>query len=135
MSETTVRKVSISDFQFVLKNAEVAFKGNMACIDTSIGEVVPGATSTTLVPIGVFTENLTGDGTALVNVSLFNNLWAYWFTNDTGTPVVAGDIGSSCYIKDATTVTGDNTGTSVAGLVVRLDTLKGVLVSSTRFGL
>lgn len=127
MARRASKRTSISRVALVLANTIVAEKGQMACVDTASGEVTIGDTSTTLVPIGYFDEDLTGDGTLTVQVRLFQEVWVHWFDNDTaGTPVVAADLIQDCYVLDGATVTGDATGASVAGRVWALSAIDGV---------
>jgi hypothetical protein len=130
----TERIVSEEDWgvaSYVLANAVVAEKGKMACIDTSLGQVTKGKASTTLLPIGTFMENLTGDGTAEVLVKLFDEIRAYWWENDDEpNNVAAEDIGQECYVLDDETVTMDATGHSKAGRVLAVNSTYGVLVQS-----
>lgn len=116
----------------VLKNGDLAEKGKLACLDLSLsGQVCKGRKATGLIPLGVFGETLTGDGTKTVIVKLFNEYRLNWWANDTVTAVTAAEIGTLCYIKDDVTVTGDDTGASPAGLTLKVDAVKGVLVYST----
>lgn len=129
MTERMVIEANWGYYPFVLKTGEVAEKGHMACIDTSAsGKVVKGAASTTLIPIGIFQESFTGDDVKKIIVKLFQEVKAFWWDNDTGTALDATDIGGWAYIKDSHTVTGSSTGASVAGLVLAIDSAKGVLV-------
>jgi hypothetical protein len=116
---------------FVLKSGDLAEKGKMACLDlANLGKVVKARTATGLYPIGVFNETLTGDGVKEISVKLFREIQMIWWKNDATTAVAAGDVLSYCYIKDDETVSGDDTGRSPAGIVMGLDTNKGVLVYS-----
>lgn len=113
------------------------FQGGMACIDTTTGDVTPGAVSTTLLPVGKFAETVDNTGGAagavLVTVEFPREINAEWWDNDTGTAVTAADVGQDCYILDDHTVSfSDGTGTrSKAGRVLQVDSVKGVLVDST----
>jgi hypothetical protein len=120
-------------FEGVLTNLVAVEKGKLACIDTATGLLTNGATSATLRPIGYWDEDLTGDGSATVRVRLFHEIRVHWFDNDTGTAVVATDLGNLCYILDETTVTGDPTGASAAGRVWAVDTTNGVAVEMIGF--
>jgi hypothetical protein len=126
------REVSLKQILRVLKNAAVAHEGGMACIDTADGSLVPAAVSATLVPIGYFIDvgetGVTGDGTKTVKVRLFKEVIAWWYTNDTGTPITDAKFASVCYALDDQTVTGNATGKSKAGRVWGVDATKGVLV-------
>lgn len=111
-----------------LTSSAAAIQGEMACLDTSTGKLVPGQASTTLIPLGYFEKTSTGDGTTEVVVDLFENLTLHYFDNDTVSAVVSSDKGSSCYVKDARTVSHSSAGStrSVAGIVLDLDSVNGV---------
>lgn len=129
MTERMVIEANWTYVPFVLKSGEVAEKGHLACLDTTqSGKVVKGATSLTLIPLGIFQENLTGDGVKKISVKLFAEIKPHWWDNDATVPVVAADIASPCFIKDSHTVSGDDTGRSYAGLVLAVNAAKGVLV-------
>lgn len=116
--------------------SKLAYRGGRACIDTSTGYVVPAvAGSATLIPIGYFDEtvdNSSGSaGDLSVNVRLEKEISVGWWNNDTGTAVVATDLGKTCYLKDDQTVTMSSTGNSAAGRVWAVDTTDGVAVQVT----
>lgn len=104
-------------YELALKNAAVAVEGEIACIDTADGALVPVSTATTLVPIGYFLSSATGDGSTIMRVQLFKDVLLQRFDNDTGTAVTAAQRQQLCYLKDGRTVSGDSTGRSVAGKV------------------
>lgn len=120
------KKTSISRVSIALTNAVQVYKGEMAAIDTATGLVTIGATSATLVPIGYFARDLLGDGVTEVVVELFREVILHWFDNDAGTPVVAADLLSDCYVLTGSAVTGNAAGASVAGRVWSLKTIDGV---------
>lgn len=128
MAQRMTKKTALKRVALVLTNLLVAEKGKLACIDTATGLVVLGTTATTLIPIGYFDEDKTGDGTVTVKIRLFQPVWVHWFENDGATAVVAADLLGPCYILDDETVTGDATGASVAGRVWALSTVDGVAV-------
>lgn len=133
MTERARRKATWGSFTHTLTNAVQAEKGKIACLDTSTGLLTKAGTSTTLKPIGYFKTSVLGDGTLTVEVDLFDEIEIHFFANDTGTAVVAADIGSPCYLKDDVTVSGDNTGRSTAGQVWGVSTLNGVAVQMVGF--
>lgn len=115
--ERMKRIESWSYAELVLANTEEADKGKLACLDTSSGEVVAGQEATGLLPIGYFTENKTGDGSATVRVQFFREKWIHRFDNSGTDAVAAADVGKLVYVEDDTTVSAtDNTGArSAAG--------------------
>lgn len=117
------RRETLSSLKLVLDSGQVAVKGQRACIDTATGRLkVAAAAIATLIPIGVFTENLTGDGTLQTLVLLDDEIAARMWDNDTNpNSVTAADVGSVCYLKDGKTVTKSSSGNSVAGIVLGID--------------
>lgn len=115
--------------KFTLTSGQKAYKGAKIAINTSTGNAVVGATGTTLFPIGIAAETVDAtSGAKQLNVELDREIVVKWFKNDTGTAVVAANVGSLCYILDDQTVTGSASGNSVAGRVWAVDTTLGVAV-------
>ena len=113
--------------------AQLCFVGALVCVDTTDGFITPGAVSTTLIAAGVVTaEEDGGTGNADngsgadgdINVRFRSGI--FFFANDGGTAVVQADVGSDCFILDDQTVSGDNTGRSVAGKVYQVDGASGL---------
>lgn len=130
MSGVTRRSAAWRIVSFTLTNAVVAVKGKMACLDTSTGKVTKGGTSTTLIPIGTFEENLTGTGSNEVSVRLSREIELLEWKNDSNPNAVAAThVGSSCYIKDDETVSSSSASStrSVCGMVLAVRST-GVLV-------
>lgn len=147
MSALTAARVSPRTFHWTdrklpLNGGSKAWSGGLACLDTSDGMVKPAAAATTLIPIGVFAEDVDNsagsDGDKTVNVEFFVPVRGTWWNNDTGTAVVATDLGKDCYLLDDQTVTGDSTGHSKAGRVWGVavkDGVNCVAVEHSRGGL
>ncbi len=130
MTERMTNNEAWSYNGFVMTDTITFEKGEMACLDTATGLLTKGAVSLTLIPVGYFDESGTGDGVAEVRVRLFKELRLHWWDNDSGgTPVVATDIGTLCFILDDRTVSADSTGRSVAGRVFGVNSVLGVLVA------
>lgn len=129
MTERMVQEAHWGYYSFVLANGEVAERGKLACIDTANGGIIiKGKAAAGLIPLGLFTESLTGDGVKKVQIKLFHEIQVTWWDNDGTAPVAGADRGTLCYLKNDTTVSADDTGRSVAGLVLDVDSRKGVLV-------
>lgn len=133
--ERIVRKAAWGYHLFTLKTGELAEKGKIAVLNTATGGCEIGKSGAGLWPIGIFQETLTGDGTKQIQVMMFDEIIAYWWDNDTTDAVDPTDIGKSCALKDATTVSMDATGRSLFGVVLAVDPNKGVLVCSTLAGI
>jgi hypothetical protein len=130
MTDRARRRTTKKTHKIALTNAVTIYKNEPAFIDTSTGLATVGGTSTTLLPIGLFTEALVGDGTTKTLVDLYEEITLEWFDNDATSPVAANDIGSECYVKDTVTVSMDGTGRSRAGRVWDVSTLDGVAVQA-----
>jgi hypothetical protein len=112
------------------------YQGGIACFDTSTGLVAKAAASTTMIPIGVFTEDKLVTGNAEVVIELFRELEAAWFTNSAAAACVTANIGSLVYLEDDQTIrnTDNANANSVAGRLWKIDTTKGVLVEFRQTG-
>lgn len=108
--------------------------GTIVC-DNGSGYAVPGATSTSLIALGRCDGN-SQDGATVDNTTGANGAkkvrvrrGAFWFANSSGgDEITIADRWSECYIVDNQTVAKTSTGKSRAGIVVDVDTNKGVLV-------
>jgi hypothetical protein len=121
---------TVSSIELV-STAETVWKGGIACFDTSTGLVKKGVASTTLLPIGYYTEDKVVASGGTVLIELFKEIRIQWFANASGgDAVVASTIGGLCYILDDQTVAVDDetNARSVAGRVWKLDAVKGVCV-------
>lgn len=134
MAAQTQKRV-IKPVKFTTKElpatAATYYQGALICWDTSVGRIVKGAASTTLLPIGLCTEDkVIANNGDLLHVNLFREVTAVWMVNLAAAPVVAASLGSLCFVADDQSVrVDDNTNAnSVAGRVWELSTLKGVLV-------
>jgi hypothetical protein len=117
--------VAILRYDYTLKSGDVSEQGKMAFGDAG-GSVV--TTATTGLPLGLFLTPLTGDGVKKVTIRFWNEIWAYWWANDTAAPLALTDLFKTAFIKDSQTVTG--TGTAMLGTILDVDAAQGVLVYS-----
>lgn len=118
MAERLTRQARWSRFKRILKNATVAEKGQLACLDTADGALVPASVATTLRPIGTFEESFTGDGVKIATVKLFYEVELALFANASVGPVADANVGANCYIHSASAeVSMTATGKSIAGRV------------------
>lgn len=85
--------------ELVLATGEVAEKLGIAAINLSTGEVVADLDAATLLHIGRFDEDLTGDGSRKVRVHLFDEIPLVRVPNAAGGDAVAtSDIGNFVYL-------------------------------------
>jgi hypothetical protein len=115
--------VSIDQYKWVLKSLDVAVQGFAAFGDPATGFVTITPSLTTIA-LGHFAEGLTGDGIKKINVALFAEVQAYWFTNDTGT-VISKAFTVANYLNGST-VTG--AAGCPAGYVVEANTAQVLVV-------
>jgi len=115
-----MNQVHTPNLFFVGASAATLATDGFACVD-STGELVTPAVATGLKTIGtlvVGSEGMPSDqanGSARFEVRIGRQL--VLAVNDETDPVTVAHIGASCYVKDSHTVSSDNTGTSVAGVV------------------
>jgi hypothetical protein len=119
-----------------LKAGVFAHQDTMACIDTANACVRPGVPGVaTLIPIGTFndeTDNTASASTVGVVVNLDRPVKITYWANDTTNPVTA--LFTEAYILDNQTVTESSAGSaSAAGLVWKIDSIKGVGVVTPAF--
>lgn len=133
MTALSQEKMSFSERwnykQFTLASGNKAWKHGIACLDVSTGKVEPGHAESDLLVIGKFAETV--DATSadkLVNIKFPMEIDVEWWSNDTGTPVVATDLGKVCYVLDDQTVTMNPVGAPAAGRVWGVSSTKGVAV-------
>jgi hypothetical protein len=122
MARRTIQR-TIKRLRVTLANLEVAVRGQRAHANTADGLVYadPG-TITTLIPIGYFTEDVTGDGTLTTVVDLFEEVKLDAWDNDAEpNNVQAADVFTEVYLLDETTVTTDSTSHSKAGRVFMIE--------------
>lgn len=99
---------TIHKMKVALANSALAVDGAPACIDRTAGatqgQAVPAAIDTNLIPVGRFCESMTGNGTNLVEIELFNPKRVHFFANDGTAPVDVTDILGPCYFTDSSEV-------------------------------
>lgn len=102
---------------------EVCERGKRAHGNTANGlAYADPAAITTLIPIGYWTEDVTGDGTITTLVELFEEVRLDgWVNDEAPNDVQAGDVFTEVYLKDEVTVTTDATGHSKAGRVFLIE--------------
>lgn len=128
MTDRARKRTTKKTHSAILTSGITTVKGKPAFLDTSTGKFTQGGASTTLLPVGAWTENVVGDGTIRTTVDLFEEITLEWLDNDATSPCAADDIGSECYVKDTTTVSMDGTSRSKAGRVWDISTIDGVAV-------
>jgi hypothetical protein len=121
MARRTHRK-TIKRLRVTLASGEVAVRGQRAHANTANGTVYADhGTITTLIPIGYFTEDVTGDGTITTLVDLFEEISLDgWDNDDAPNNVEAADRFTEVYLKDETTVSTLSTNRSAAGRVFEI---------------
>lgn len=109
-------------FEFPVAAATLIYAGALVCLDAS-GDVVPGATATTLVALGRADERVDNSAGAAGDKTVKARKGVFRFVNLGADLVTAAEIGDDCYIVDDQTVAKtDGTATrSIAGKVVDVD--------------
>lgn len=122
------KPISFKSGSVVLAASQTVYKGGVACIDTGAHAFKKmEAGNTSLIPVGMFTEDCVGPGRVMVVLN--QELWGQWLDNAGGGSAVtaASNLYTDCYAWDDHTVC-NGSGNAVAGTVWDLDTLKGVFV-------
>lgn len=112
-------------------SGQTAFKGGIACIDTSAHNAkVAAAGNANLIPVGEWIQqydNTSGTGTVQVMCRLYQEITVRWYDSDTGgNAVTVSNLYSDVYLLDDHTVTTSSSGNSKAGKVWAVDAVKGV---------
>jgi hypothetical protein len=117
---------------FPLLAGKKAWKNGIACMAVG-GIVQPGSATAGLVMIGRFAETI--DATGLVNkpvnVNLGMEIEVEWWAN--AGAVVAADIMTLAYVADDQSVSTDDTGGVLAGLIWAVDAKRGVAVQKLQY--
>lgn len=129
--------LTTKSLRVTLASGQVAVRGNRAHGNTADGlAYATPSTITTLIALGYFTEDLTGDGTTTTVIDLFEEVRIDgWDNDDAPNAVEASDVFNEVYLKDATTVSTLSTSRSKAGRVLmigddgRVYTQQGLAVS------
>lgn len=105
------------------KSGQVCVRGQRAHANTADGLVyATPSTITTLIPIGYFTEDMTGDDVLTTVVELFEEIKVDgWDNAAEPNDVQASDVFTEVYLADGTTVTTDSTSHSKAGRVMFIE--------------
>ena len=131
LSKTRFIKVVKATRMTLPSTAEQVYQGGLACFDTSTGLIKKGAASTTLIPIGLYTDDTLVPSNGSVTVELFREFHGTWFVNSASGDLIAQtECGSNVYVVDDQTVakTSNSNARSIAGRAWRVDNNKGVLV-------
>lgn len=112
-----------SNFSFpVATNTEI-FQGALVALNAT-GFLVPGSTSTTLIPVGVAKEHVDNNPGANGDLRCEVESGVYRFNNSAAADAIAlDDVGDPCFIVDDNTVALTNGGAtrSRAGIIVDVD--------------
>jgi hypothetical protein len=135
-----LRPASISDYRFPVPASVAFYKNEVVGIEragANAGKVIPMDLAAAVNPIriGFAGDDLASTATdRTINVKSGGpEYWTQWFTNSTSTNAVAAtDVGNECYFADAGTVT-ITRGRFKAGIVIAVDSTKGVLVLPVAF--
>ncbi len=113
-----------------LATNQTVYSGAAVYLDIVAGYVKIGASGNpNLIPIGTAQQTVTTtSSTGSLLVRLYSELNCQWFDNVTGAGAITALFGL-CYVNDDHSVTGLEGGNSVAGRVMQLDAIKGVLVA------
>jgi len=104
-----------------VKGSTTIYQGSLVAIDAN-GYAIPAKKAASLMAAGRAEEtvsNTGGDGEATVRVT--RGVFVFENTYTAANKITAAHMFKPCYMEDDQTVTALSTGSSVAGLVVRVD--------------
>jgi hypothetical protein len=119
---------------FTLTSGTIAYRGAVAALVLGTGYVRPATGSPVEIAIGRFTKKTdASSATKPVQVELFSELRAHWYVN--GASIVAADAGKIGHFDDdQTVILAPGNGTTPAGTILAIDSVRGVLVSPLPLG-
>lgn len=99
------------------------YKGGLVAIDSADGLLKKGATSATLVCVGVSQENYLSPATGARKLKARNGIHGPFANSAAADAIAADDVGKDCYIVDDQTValTSNSSARSKAGTVYDVD--------------
>lgn len=110
-------------FSAILAAATRIYAGSLVCLDAA-GNAVPGATTTTLTPVGIAQEQVDNSAGLAGALSIKIRAGVFLLANSADADAITrAEIGDVCYIVDDQTVAKTNGGAtrSRAGLIVDVD--------------
>lgn len=102
-----------------VKAGTTIYQGSLVALDAD-GYAVPGKTATGLTAAGRAEETVAASETDST-ISVTRGVFVFENTATTANKIKAANVLKPCYIEDDQTVTTLATGTSVAGIVIRVD--------------
>lgn len=111
-------------FNYPVDAGAVIFQGAIVCIDTADKLAKPGATSTTLVAVGIARDQAdnTGGANEAISIEVKNGTFLF-FNSAAADEIDMEDVGKVCFIVDDQTVALTNGGAtrSAAGVIVDVE--------------
>lgn len=115
--------------RMTLASGYKGWKNALAAVDPTTGKLRPAVALSRMIVIGKFAETVDATaGDKTVNVNFGREFEAEWWTNSSGSPVAATDVGNYCLIEDDQTVAMVSAGAPVAGRIWDVSSTRGVLV-------
>lgn len=119
------RLVMIRNLPVTLTSGQVAYKNAAIGLNLSTGKAVPMSSASNLWYLGTAIRYTNATADTLIDVRLPNEIAVEVFANATGgDAVAAANVGSLAYFLDDQTVTITSTSRSIAGRIVRFDSVK-----------
>lgn len=105
-----VHKETINNLNRVLTTAHVAVKGERAMLNPATGNFVVASEDPSLIHVGHFADNLTGDGTKTITVNLPKECVVHAWVNDENDPFADADFWATAFVVDGRTVSKESDG-------------------------
>lgn len=118
---------------FTLTSGTIAYRGAVAALVLGTGYVRPATGAAVEIAIGRFTKKTDASAAVKsVQVELFSELRAHWYVN--GASIAATDAGKLAFFDDDQTVVLTSSGSTPAGTILAVETVRGVLVAPIPLG-
>jgi hypothetical protein len=120
---------SFGSLDMALTTSATVQEGSLVALVIGTGKVQAATGASNELVIGKAMRKAVQSSTAPnAEIKFTREHFGYWCVNDTGTAVVAADVGKICYVLDDQTVTMAVTGKGIAGRVWAVSSSAGVLV-------
>lgn len=128
-------QTAVKRLRMTLAAGEKAYKGSQIAVTLGVGTCVVVTATTGLFVLGKACAAVDATSAAkTIEIELAEEITAFWQNNHNSGTVAATDVGYLCYWQDDQTVTMTSTGRAIAGRVLAVDAIKGVLIQELGIG-
>jgi hypothetical protein len=126
---------NLKRIQVTLAAGQKAYQGSIIGITLGVGTAVVATATTGLFILGTAAEAVDATSVAkTLTVELDDVIVCRYFANHGTGTIAAANLCELCYVQDDQTVTTVSTGRAIAGRIMGVDSVKGVLVQQLAIG-